>query len=85
MNVIREPRLDGPTVQTSVILPEALIEQARSLAIDISQAAAAGLAREISCHRAAQWAHENSGAVEDWARYLQDNGQPFEDIQSRIL
>ena len=30
-------------------------------------------------------AAENQGAVEDWAAYLHDNGQPFEDIQSRAI
>jgi|HubBroStandDraft_1064217.scaffolds.fasta_scaffold25832_5 post-segregation antitoxin (ccd killing protein) len=85
MNEVRKPRLDGPTTQTSVVLPEALLEQARSLAIDVSMAALSGLASEVTRALAEQWAAENSGAVEDWARYLHDNGQPFEDIQSRTL
>ena len=85
MNEVRKPRVDGPTTQTSVVLPEALLEQARSLAIDVSKAALTGLAGEVTRALAAQWAAENSGAVEDWARYLHDNGQPFEDIQSRII
>ncbi len=85
MNEIRKPRLDGPTTQTNVVLPEALLEQAKSLAIDVSKAALTGLAGEVTRALAERWAAENSGAVEDWARYLHDNGQPFEDIQSRVL
>jgi post-segregation antitoxin (ccd killing protein) len=85
MNEIRKPRLDGPTTQTNVVLPQALLEQAKSLAIDVSKAALTGLAAEVARALAEQWASENSGAVGDWAQYLHDNGQPFEDIQSRIL
>lgn len=85
MNEVPGPRLDGPVAQTNVVLPEALLEQARSFAIDISKAAAAGLGAEVMRALAEQWAAENSGAVEDWARYLHDNGQPFEDIQSRAI
>ena len=85
MNEVRKPRLDGPTTQTNVVLPEALLEQARSLDIDVSKAALTGLAGEVTRALAEQWAAKKSGAVEDWARYLHDNGQPFEDIQSRVL
>lgn len=85
MNEARKPRLDGPVTQTNVALPAALLEQARALAIDVSQAALTGLATEVSRALAEQWAAENQGAVEDWAAYLQDNGQPFEDIQSRAI
>jgi antitoxin CcdA len=85
MNEIRKPRLDGPTTQTNVVLPQALLEQAKSLSIDVSKAAPTGLAGEVARALAEKWASENSGAVEDWEKYLHDNGQPFEDIQSRIL
>jgi antitoxin CcdA len=85
MNELRRPRLDGPMTQTHVALPEALLEQARSLDIDVSKAALAGLTNEVTRALAERWAAENSGAVEDWARYLHDNGQPFEDIQSRVI
>ena len=85
MNEVRQPRLDGPMTQTNVVLPEALLEQARSLAIDVSKAALTGLVGEVTRALAERWAAENSGAVEDWTRYLQDNGQPFEDIQSRAI
>jgi post-segregation antitoxin (ccd killing protein) len=85
MNAVRKPRLDGPTTQTSVVLPDALLVQAQSLAVDVSKAAAAGVASEVARLLAEQWAADNAGAVEDWARYLQDNGPPFEDTQSRVL
>ena len=85
MNEVRRPRLDGPVAQTSVALPEALLEQAQALSIDVSRAALTGLSREVSRVLAERWAAEHSGAVEDWARYLEENGQPFEDIQSRAL
>lgn len=77
MNEVRKPRLDGPTTQTSVVLPEALLEQAKALAIDVSKAALTGLASEVTRALADQWAAEHIGAVDDWERYLHDNGQPF--------
>lgn len=71
--------------QTNVVLPEALLEQAQSLAIDVSKAALTGLAVKVIRVLAEQWAAESSGVVEDWARYLHHNGQPFEDIESRAI
>ena len=85
MDEVRKPRLDGPVIQTTVVLPEALLEQARAFAIDVSNAALTGLAVEVTRAIAARWAAENQGAVVDWARYVRDNGQPFEDIQSRAI
>jgi antitoxin CcdA len=85
MNEVRKPLLDGPTTQTNVVLPEALLEQAKSLDIDISKAAQNGLAGEVTRKLAEQWAAEHNGAVEAWARYMDEHGQPFEDIQSRVL
>jgi antitoxin CcdA len=85
MNEVRRPKLDGPFRQTRVALPASLLEQAASLGIDVSKAALAGVTTEVTRILAKQWATENSGAVDDWADYLQDNGQPFEDIQSRAI
>jgi post-segregation antitoxin (ccd killing protein) len=85
VNEVRKPRLDGPVTQTTVVLPEALLEQARVFAIDVSKAALTGLAVEVTRVIAEQWAAGSHGAVEDWAAYLHDNGQPFEDIQSRAI
>ncbi len=85
MNEVRKPLLDGPTTQTNVVLPEALLAQAKSLDIDISQAARNGLAGEITRKLAEQWAAEHNGGVAAWARYMDEHGQPFEDIQSRVL
>lgn len=85
MNEVRRPRLDGPVTQTNVELPEALLDQARTLAIDISKAALSGLANEVGRVLAERWAAEHAGAVEDWAGYLRENGQPFEDIQARMI
>ena len=85
MNVARKPMLERPTARASVTLPRELLRQARELGVDVSKAAARGLAGEIGRMRAEQWAEQHSDAVEDWSNYVRENGMPFEDIQTRLI
>lgn len=43
-----------------------LLDEAKTLQIDLSQTLEAGLRRELADRRAAQWRAENAGAIADY-------------------
>jgi antitoxin CcdA len=62
---------------TNVSLGEALLAEAKSLRINISQAAEAGLARAVAERRAELWMEENREALESSNTYVEQNGLPL--------
>jgi antitoxin CcdA len=62
---------------TNVTLGEALLAEAKSLNINISQAAEAGLARAVAERRAELWRAENRDALESSNAYVEANGLPL--------
>jgi len=67
----------GPKKNTNLSLPDALVDEAKALGINLSRAAARGLAEEIAEKRAAQWLEENRGAISDWNDYTAEHGLPL--------
>jgi len=62
---------------TNVTLGEALLAEAKSLNINISQAAEAGLARAVAERRAELWLAENRDALVSSNAYVEANGLPL--------
>jgi len=64
---------------THVTLAEALLAEAKakSLNINISQAAEAGLARAVTERRAELWLAENREALESSNAYVEESGLPL--------
>lgn len=50
-----------------------LIDEAKRLNVDISEACERGLVEQLS----KTWLQENQSAIEDWNRYVEKNGLPF--------
>ena len=67
----------APKKNTNLSLPDTLVEEARSLGINLSRAAARGLAEEIAEKRAAQWLEENRDAIAGWNDYVGKHGLPL--------
>ena len=61
----------------SLTLNRALLDEARGLGIDISRVADEGVALAIRSTRAERWRAENSGAMEDYNRFIEANGVPL--------
>jgi antitoxin CcdA len=86
--MIRTHSLDR-TVSTSravrraanVTLPETLIQEAKALGINISQACEKGLAGAVSEARASAWLKENRPAIEAWNDYVQEHGIPLAEFR----
>jgi len=62
---------------TNVTLGESLLAEAKSLNINISQAAEAGVSRAVAKRRAELWLAENRAALESSNAYVDLNGLPL--------
>ncbi|CAI2932654.1 type II toxin-antitoxin system CcdA family antitoxin [Aminobacter niigataensis] len=62
---------------TNVSLDSKLVEEAKALGINMSQAAEAGLAKAISEEKSRQWLEENREAIESSNEYVERNGLPL--------
>ena len=62
---------------TNITLEEALLAEAKSLQINISKAAEAGVARAIAEKRAELWLQDNQAALESSNAYVEQHGLPL--------
>lgn len=62
---------------TNITLPDSLVQQARSLSVNVSKACEAGLAAEIARARAERWQVENRAAIDEWNAYVEEHGIPL--------
>ncbi|BCK74558.1 hypothetical protein AA0242T_0794 [Acetobacter aceti NRIC 0242] len=66
---------------TNVTLPAQLLEEAKSLDLNISQACEQGLKSAIASIRAQQWLSENRASLEASRQYVEENGLPLADYR----
>jgi antitoxin CcdA len=62
---------------TNVSLPAHLIEEARRLGINISQACEQGLEAQVRQSLRDAWLEENLPALEAWNEWIRENGIPY--------
>jgi antitoxin CcdA len=74
MNAASNPR----TKPTNVSLDAALVEEAKSLGVNISKASNRGLEEAVRKVRAERWLEENMAALEASNEWLAANGLPLE-------
>ena len=65
------------TRPTNVSLDCALVEEAKTLGINISEASARGLEQAVAEARAERWLEDNRGALESSNAYVATNGLPL--------
>jgi antitoxin CcdA len=68
----------SPKKTTSVSLAESLLIEARSLGINVSQAAEEGLAKAVALKREARWIEENRDAIQSSNEFVERQGLPLE-------
>jgi antitoxin CcdA len=64
--------------QTNVTLPDSLLQDARDLKINVSQACERGLAAEVAETKLQLWLRENRPAMDAWNDYVEKNGLPLD-------
>src|SRR3546814_7249049 len=83
MAMNRPARFEGPSKSslkkpTNVSLSAALVEEAKTLGINVSEACQTGLAAEVRKAREATWKEENRAAIESWNAHIRENGLPYD-------
>ena len=66
---------------TNVTLSVELLNLARELGLNVSQACEQGLKAEVSKRRAAQWVEENREAIESYNEYVDRHGIPLSEYR----
>ncbi|HEX4505905.1 MAG TPA: type II toxin-antitoxin system CcdA family antitoxin [Alphaproteobacteria bacterium] len=67
----------APKRATNVSLSDPLIAEAKSLGINLSQAAESGIAQAIKDKKTEQWLIENRESLEGWNVYVEKHGLPL--------
>lgn len=63
---------------TNLTLDPSLLTEARSLGVNLSQAAEAGLRRAVAEAKAQAWQHDNAAALASSNAWAEANGLPLE-------
>ncbi len=67
----------SPRRATNVTLPEALLQDAREMGINLSQACEQGLAAAVAETRRQRWLAENQDAMDAWNEHVAAHGLPL--------
>jgi antitoxin CcdA len=62
---------------TNLSLDSALLKEAKSLGINVSRSAEAGIAEAVKLHKQDKWLKENTKALESSNSYVEANGLPL--------
>ncbi len=71
----------GSRRSTSLTLDRRLLDEARELGVNVSRAAEDGVALAIRAERARRWREENSAAMDDYNRFIDDHGVPLSEFR----
>lgn len=81
MRMNKPSRLTAPKRPTNVSLPADLVEEAKQLGINLSQACESGLAKNVQETREAKWLEENRPALLAWNAWIEENGMPYDEYR----
>lgn len=70
-------KVAAPKRATNVSLRSDLIDEAKRLGINISEACERGLEGQVSRTRAERWVEENREAIQYWNAYVEEHGLPL--------
>jgi len=77
----RPAKIDSPKRATNVSLAADLVEDAKRLGINVSEACQSGLAAEVKKAREAAWLDENREAIESCNAYVREHGMPYDEYR----
>ncbi|MEP1588966.1 type II toxin-antitoxin system CcdA family antitoxin [Sulfitobacter sp.] len=63
---------------TNLSLDRHLLDEARSLKVNLSRAAEHGLRAAVAQAKSDQWRHENAAALQSSNLYVEENGLPLD-------
>ena len=72
-------RNEAPAIRraANLSIDATLLGEAKSLSVNISRAAEAGIADAVRKEKERRWKEENREAIEGWNQWIRDNGLPL--------
>ena len=74
-------RFTSPKRATNVSLPGHLVDEAKRLSINVSQACETGLHEQVRKALGEEWKRENREAIESWNKWVAENGMPYDEYR----
>jgi antitoxin CcdA len=74
--------LSGTRKAVNLSLDAELLKLARELDINLSRAAASGIAKAVKAERERRWLEGNAEAIEAYNHYIAKNGLPLEEYRT---
>ncbi len=66
---------------TSLTLDRALLDEAKTLGVNVSRAAEAGVLAAVKAERGRRWKEDNAEAIADYNAWIEENGIPNQSIR----
>ncbi|WP_349023964.1 type II toxin-antitoxin system CcdA family antitoxin [Sphingorhabdus sp.] len=79
--MISPSRFSTPKKPTNVSLPSDLVDEAKQLGINVSQACESGLADKVKTARAERWLEENRESLLAWNEWVSENGMLYDEYR----
>lgn len=70
-----------PRKATNLSIDSTLVEEARALDVNLSQAAEAGVREAVRAAKADEWMRENRDALLAYNKWIEENGLPLEEYR----
>jgi antitoxin CcdA len=77
----RPSKFTTPKKATNISLPISLVDEAKHLGINVSQACEAGLTNTVKKAREEKWLEENRPALLAWNAWIEENGMPYDEYR----
>ena len=74
----------APRRPTNISLPSDMVDEAKRLGINVSQACETGLQEQVRKALGEEWKRENRQAIESWNKWIAENGMPYEEYRDCI-
>lgn len=70
---------EAPSIRkaANLSIDATLLSEAKTLSVNVSRAAEAGIAEAVRKEKERRWKEENREAIEGWNQWVRDNGLPL--------
>jgi antitoxin CcdA len=81
INMCKEMRMSASRRATNLSIDASVLEEARSLNVNLSRAAQNGIQQAISAEKARKWKEDNAEAIRSSNEYVEKHGLPLEEFR----
>ncbi|WP_395615569.1 type II toxin-antitoxin system CcdA family antitoxin [Sphingorhabdus sp.] len=77
----KSSQFTAPRRPTNISLPSDMVDEAKRLGINVSQACETGLQEQVRKALGEEWKSENRQAIESWNKWIAENGMPYDEYR----